>query len=151
MPFNTTQHVLAIGDGESPQSYARIAQVGDIGEMGSSQATHDTSSHSTNDGWGSLIVGLKRQKPFTVPVWYDPADPQHTFDTEGGLGYMHENDVLGDFIEHPYNQPDAATQFFAYISEIGRPVPVDGVLMMRVTFAPTGKPTHFDATSVTIT
>lgn len=148
MPFNTTQHVLAIANDNSPPTFDRIAQIGDIGEMGHAATLHDTSSHSTADGWGSQITGLKRQKTFTVPVWFDPADPQHTFEAAGGLGYMAENDVLGEFIEYPHGQPTHAKRFFAYISEISRPVPVDGVLMMRVTFAPTGKPLNVDATTL---
>jgi len=151
--FNTTQHILAIETpNSSPQTFDRIAEVGDIGAMGSKATMHDTSSHSTGDGWGSQRPGLLRQKPFTAPVFFDPSNAQHALDVAGGLGYMHEHPEDGPwlFLEHPHDQPEYATKFYAYIGEIGRPVPVDGILTMQVTFEPTGKPVHFDATALTV-
>jgi len=151
--FNTTQHILAIETPESsPKTFDRIAEVGDIGAMGSKATMHDTSSHSTADGWGSQRPGLLRQKPFTTPLFFDPSNAQHAFDVAGGLGYMHEHPEDGpwEFIEYPHAQPTKATRFFAFIGEVGRPVPVDGILTMQVTFEPTGKPTHGDGTGLVV-
>lgn len=148
----TTAHVLAIGDGNSPEVFHKLLGVGNIGDVGSEATIHDASSHDTETGWGSVVMGLKRQKPVTFPVQFDPSSGSHSFSATTGLGYLHEQvpAVLKTFVEHPAGDVTHATRFYGYITALGRPVPVDGILQMMVTITPSGAPEHLDATALSI-
>lgn len=159
-PVATTGYVLAIGDGDSPELFVKIRGVGDIGGGGSEATVHDSSSHDTLGGWGTIVMGLKRQQPWTFPVMWQTAAPTHDF-TDGsaatpeeaiGLGYLHEAvpAILKTFIGHPAGDPEHADRFYAYVTGLGQTIPVDGILMKNVTLTPTGAPEHIDASALTI-
>lgn len=144
----TTNAVLAIGDGNTSELFDIIAEVENIGDIGSTTNMHRTDSHSLGTPWGRQIPGLQMQKDVQVKVWFDPNDPQHTFTAAGGLGYIKENRVLKNYLFYYPNLPLKAEIWAAYISDVSQPVPVDGVMEMTVTFARTGPPERVDATSL---
>lgn len=137
--YKSTNSILALGDpASSPEAFDQISQVGDISDVGFAATLHDTSSHSTTDGWASQITGLKKQKEVDFTLWFKPTNPQMAFDVEGSLTDMALQNTLGHFLYYPHGFKEKAKTFYAYVSEVGEPVPVDGVLTLKVKLAPTG-------------
>lgn len=149
--YPTTGATLGVGDDDSPEGYDRIGVVGDISDVGFTATLHDTSTHDTDDGFASQIPGLKKQDDVTLSVNYQPLNAQQSFDVEGGLGWLalQNPPVLKRWILFPAGFQTKAVTFLAYVTKVGTPMPVDGVLKLNLTLARTGAPVYgVDATSL---
>ena len=152
MPQSTTNAVLCISDEASPPVYTQITEVGDIADaVGSTTNMHRVDSHSLNTPWGRQIPGLIMLNDTTFQVWFDPTDAQHAFDVATGLGYIHRNRVLHEYLFYYAGNAADAHLFDAYIAGVNMPVPVDGALMVEFTMAKTGAPTNVDAGTLNVT
>lgn len=149
--YVTTGMTLAVGDDGSPEMYDRIGVVGDVGDTGHTNNMHDTSTHDTDDGYGSQIPGLKKQMDVTIKLNFKPDDAQQSFSASGGLGWLSAQNppVLKRWLVFANGFETEAKTFLAYVTNPKTPYPVDGVLTLTVTLSPTGAPTYgVDATSL---
>lgn len=152
--FSSTSSVIAMGDDGSPEHFVQLARTGNIPDIGFKTNMHDTSTHDAlNRGYASQIPGMKKQNDIKLTLVYNPLLAQHSFTDADGLGKLADTKTLKNWLYYPAGFEAVAKTFFAYVSEVGEPAPVDGVLMLNVTLSPTGAPTYdVDATSlVTLT
>lgn len=139
----STNTLLQISNGDSPETWETIADVGDIAGPSFSATEHDTSTHSLGTPWMTQIVGLLKNEKVTFPVNFDYTEATHEYASGSpaiGLGYMFRQRTLGRWRLVPIGYETHAVIFDAYVSQIGHAFPVDGVMRANVTLSPTGEP-----------
>lgn len=133
--------VLAIGSQGSPQTFADIANIGDLEGPSFEAEVVDVTSHSTNNPWRQKIVTLLNGGQITLPLFFIPASTG-----EGGHGAV--SGLMNVFTQRQLRWyrlrfPDSAATtwyFQAYVSTFNMSAPVAGVEQAAVTFELTGAP-----------
>lgn len=141
----STNTLLQISNGDSPETFTTIEELGDINGTNYSASEHDTSTHSLGTPWSTMIMGLLKHEKLTFPINYDPTLETHKFATSSpavGLGYLFANRIKKKYRLVPIGFETHATEFEAYVSAFSRSFPVDGVMKAQVSLSPTGAPTE---------
>jgi len=133
--------VLAIGSQGCPQTFADIANIGDLEGPSFDAEVVDVTSHSTNNPWRQKIVTLLNAGQITLPLFFIPASTG-----EGGHGAT--SGLMQVFTGRQLRWyrlrfPDAgSTSWYmqAYISGFNMTAPVAGVETASVTFELTAQP-----------
>lgn len=142
----STNTLLQIGDGASPEEFVTIAEVGDIDGLKLSGNMHDTSTHSLGTPWMTQIIGLLKNEGVSFPMNFGPTEATHTFAAATGLGYIFTHRQLKTYRLIWPGFEENAVEFAAYVSNLGQAAPVDGILKANCTLSATGAPT-FDVDS----
>jgi hypothetical protein len=130
--------LLKKGDGGTPETFATIAEVGDIDGPKLKAIMEDFTTHSSN-GYVERKPTLKDSDQVKFPVHFVSADATH--DKTTGLVADWTNKTLRNF---KITFPDASGfSFAAYVEEIGFKAPVKGKLTADVTLSLTGAITAF--------
>ncbi len=137
--------LLQIGDGNSPEAYTTIANVGDINGFALAATVVDVTSHSTGNPWREKLTTLLDSGKLTFKLFFIPSDTGHknllSLFTSRGIGGTPT--VSGSPIPLRIVFPDpAATKYFftAFISTFSIMATVAGVIEANVTFEGTGSP-----------
>jgi hypothetical protein len=120
---------LKIGDGGSPETFATIANVGDIDGPDLSLETDDVTSHSS-DGWSEHIGTILNGGDVSFPINYVPSEATHNLTT--GLQADMINRVKRNF-QLVYPDPGGnGYQFTAFVNGFKAKAPVKGALRADV-------------------
>lgn len=131
---------LKMGDGEDPEVFAEIGEVGDF-EDGVNSDLVDVTNHQSG-GWKEFISDIKEGQELTFPVNYSDTDASHNRAT--GLRGK-QGEAVNFQIEAPQDAERAI--FTAIVQNVTRSYPVQGgALQMNVTLKPTGPSTFEDIT-----
>lgn len=132
--------LLQIGDGVIPtEGFTTIAEVKDIEGPGMEGESQDVTSHSSPEGWREKIIGLLNAGQVTFTMNALPADPTHDFAT--GLMKKFTGRVKTNFKIVFTDAANETWTFAAYVTNVNRKAPVEGVFEADVTLECTGKPT----------
>jgi hypothetical protein len=152
---------LMIGNGNSPETFNIIANIGDLTGPSMSGAVVDVTSHSSAHPWREKLVTLLDTGDITFPIFYIPAStgvigtPSTPFGHDYGDGGITQFGLEGVFtsrgrttVGNPYNfaiqYPDASqtTDYFTgFVSKFSKKAAVAGVEQAEVTISLTGMPT----------
>lgn len=133
--------VLAIGSQGCPQTFADIANIGDMSGPSFEGEVVDVTSHSTNTPWRQKIVTLLNNGQITMPLFFIPSSTG-----EGGHGAA--SGLLQVFTGrqlrwYRLSFPDTGPTrwyFQGYVTAFNMTAPVAGVLTASCTFTLTGQP-----------
>lgn len=145
--------LLQVGNGQSPEIFNSLANLGDITGPGTAGNVVDVTSHtSVSAPWRQKIVTLLDPGTITFPLYYVPssgaASGAGTFEGHNfasGLGRLFVNRGLSPGV--PYNwkivYPDGAgtfDEFQGFVSKVSKKMPVASVLTMDAEIVVTGVP-----------
>jgi hypothetical protein len=68
---------LQLSDGNSPENFPNVANVGDLTGPSLAGAVVDVTSHSTGNPWRNKIVTLLDPGSITAPLFFIPNDSGH--------------------------------------------------------------------------
>lgn len=128
---------LQMSDGQTPGTFATIAEVLDISGGGFSVATEDATNMDSPDGWAERIPTVITPSDVTFQVQYDPTDPTH--DDQTGLWGVGAKRELRTFRLVPPIEGAKAVEFDAFVTNVGPSFPVQGKMVADITLTPTGK------------
>ena len=120
-------------------TYAPIAEITDLGDLGGSATLVDVTSHDS-DLWGSQIPTFLAGDAMRLMLNHVPADPTHG----AGSGLMY---VLNNRVQRPFLVllPDGATgalktvwHVISYVTGWRSQMPVNGALTAEATLTPAG-------------
>lgn len=146
--------LLQVGNGQSPEIFNSIANIGDLTGPGVAGAVVDVTSHtSTSAPWRQKIVTLLDPGTITLPLYFVPASGAptgagtfmgHSY-TTGGVGSLFARRGLSPGV--PFNwkiiYPDgnnSTDEFQAFLSKYSQKAPVAGVLTADLELTLTGIP-----------
>ena len=140
--------LLEIGDGGSPEHFARIANCGDLTGPGISGNVVDVTSHSTGTPWREKVVTLLDPATVGTTLYFIPSSGGPT-GTPLVIGHDGTNGLLSKFTSRVLMNcklifPDTASTtylFQAYLTKFNFKEPVAGVVTADVEFTLTGEPT----------
>jgi tail tube protein len=137
------QTFLQIPDGNSPESFATVANVGPITGLTMAAMVVDVTSHSNNNAWRQKITTLLDPGTLTTDIYFVPNDsghqrlqsiffnrglptaPQLPFDTQ---------------LSYPTVPSRTVYAFSAWLSKFNMSAPVDGVIKAAIEIVATGEP-----------
>lgn len=121
--------LLQIGDGGSPETFATIAEVGDLDGPDMSLGTEETTNHG-GDGWDEFIGTILSGGEVGMPINFIPSESTHDMST--GLQADMVNKTKRNF---RMVYPDAGSngyQFKALVTGFKPKAPVKGKLSADV-------------------
>lgn len=132
---------LKKGDGGSPtETFATIAEVGDIDGPDMSLDTEEVTSHDSANGWAEFIGTILSGGEVSFPINFIPTDPTHNGST--GLQADMVNRTLRNF-QLVYPDPGGnGFQFAALVTGFKPSGPVKGKLGADVTLKVSGPVTE---------
>ncbi len=130
--------LLKRGDGGSPQTFATIAEVGDI-DGPTLKAVMEDFTHHGSGGYVERKPVLKDASQLKFQVHFISSDATH--DKTTGLVADWGNKTLRDF--KIYFPDSSGFSFSGYVEEIGFKAPVKGKLTADVTLSLSGPITPF--------
>lgn len=129
---------LEMGDGQSPEVFATVANVVNIDGPGESMETVDVTHLQSTGGYREFLPHLKDGGEVTLTVHYDPTHP--TQDGSTGLKKKFDDRSLTNFRINQSTQfaTNGILSFSAYVTGLGKTTNVDGVIEQQVTLRTTG-------------
>lgn len=124
--FSSFGTFLKRGNGGSPETFATIAEVGDIDGPDMSLDTEDATSHDSVNGWSEFIGTILNGGEVSFPINFVPSDPTH--DVTTGIQQDMVNRTLRNF-RLVYPDPGANGYAFSALVTGFKPTsPVKGKL-----------------------
>ena len=136
--------LLKLGDGDSPQLFTTIANIGNINGLTLSANVVDVTSHSTGVPWRQKITTLLDAGDLTADLFFVPGDTGHQ---ELLTIFTEKNGSTNGLRTYQIEFPEAGApiwQFDAYISKFSITAQTADVIKANVVFTATGEP-NFDA------
>ena len=93
--FSSFGTFLKRGNGGSPETFATVAEVGDIDGPDMSLDTEDVTSHDSTNGWSEFIGTILNGGEVGFPINFVPSDPTH--DAVSGIQQDMRNRTLRNF------------------------------------------------------
>ena len=123
--------LLKRGDGGSPESFATIAELRDVGTEETLE-TEDATTHASPGAWDEVIATIQSAGEVSMEVNYVPGDATHA-----ALIADKRARTLRNF---QLVLPDTllTESFAAYVTKVGRPYPVKGVMRGSFTLRRSG-------------
>jgi hypothetical protein len=119
--------IIRVSDGDSPETFHAIAGVGDIDGPNETVNVVEVRTHSTGNPYPNARPGVFGLTSLSFPVYFDPANPSHSYTSDFGLGYMLKNRVRRTWqIIYP-DDANTTYEFSGFVSELGNSSPVDGI------------------------
>lgn len=119
--------IIRVSDGESPETFHTIAGVGDIDGPNEALNTQEVRTHSTGNLFPNVRPTTFQVPTLSFPVYFDPANPSHSYTSEFGLGYMLRNRAVRTWqIIYP-DEANTTFEFSGFVSELSAAAPVDGI------------------------
>jgi hypothetical protein len=138
--FSSFGTFLKKGDGGTPETFATIAEVGDIDGPDMSLATEETTHHGSVNGWDEFVGTILSGGEVSFPVNFLPSDP--TQDGVTGLQADMKNRTKRNF-QIVYPDPGAnGFAFKALVTGCKPKAPVKGKLSADVKLKITGPVTE---------
>lgn len=131
--------LLKKGDGGSPETFATIAEVLDIGGPELGLDTEDATSHDSTAGWEDVVPTILRSGEVTFEINYVPSHATHNAST--GLVADMKNKTKRNFQLVFPNAGTTTWAFAAYVTKFAPKAPVAGKLAASVTVKVSGQPT----------
>jgi hypothetical protein len=121
---------LKTGDGGTPETFATIANVGDIDGPDMSLATEEVTNHGSTNGWDEFIGTILSGGEVSFPINYLPTEATHDMTT--GLQADMVNRTKRNF-QLVYPDPGGnGYQFSALVTGFKPKAPVKGKLTADV-------------------
>lgn len=134
--FSSFGTFLKKGDGGSPETFATIAEVGDIEGPDMQLATEDVTHHGSTGGWDEVIGTILSGGEVSFPVNFLPSDA--TQDASSGLQADMRNRTKRNF-QLVYPDPGGnGFAFAALVTGFKPKAPVKGKLSADVKLKITG-------------
>lgn len=132
---------LSRGDGASPESYTKIAQLVDLAPPAFSKDSVETTHTDSTDSFREFIPGLKDGGEFTAVVNLIPGDTTQD-DTSGGAlnDFLNETESRNWQIAFP-GSPAVTWTFKAFITNYEAVTPMDDKETISLSFKVSGAPT----------
>lgn len=123
---------LKMGDGEEPQVFTEIGEVGDF-EDGDTIELIEVTNHQSPGKRKEYIASLKDGAEISFPVNYIPTHATHNRATglRGKIGEVVDFQIVAPGEEETY-------EFSALVMGVTRSFPVQGVMQMTITLKKTG-------------
>ena len=137
--FGTQILVRSSAEGVTPATWAIVSGVGDIDGPGVTVAETETTSHSTGEPYRTFIQTLIDSGTLSFPVFFNPADPTHSFKSPFGMDYLFHGRTTTDFRLVNTDPAHTTRQFKGYYQELNEAAPVDGCWTKDVTVRIAGK------------
>lgn len=119
--------VIRVSDGGSPETFHAIAGVGDIDGPNESVNTQEVRTHSTGNIFPNVRPTTMAVPTLSFPVYFDPANPSHSYSSNYGLGKMLRDRAIRKWqIIYP-DDANTTYQFEGFVSELSAAAPVDGI------------------------
>jgi len=134
--------LLQVGDGNSPESYFTVANIGDMNMFTMSTDVVDVTSHSTGVPWSQKFATLLNAGEITAPCFFVPSS------TNSGAVLGHE-ELLYLFTSRAIRPwrivfPDSGPTIWScqgFMSKFSAKAPVKGVETADITITLTSEPT----------
>lgn len=121
---------LKRGDGGSPETFATVAEVGDIDGPDMSLETEDVTNHSSVQGWSEAVATILSGGEVGLPINFIPDDPTH--DAVTGIQQDMLNRTLRNWqLVYPDDGGNGYA-FAAYVTGFKPSAPVKGKLSADV-------------------
>ena len=139
--------LLQVGDGNSPQNFLTVANIGDMNPFTMSTDVVDVTSHSTGVPWSQKFATLLNAGDITAPCFFVPSS------TNSGTALGHE-ELLYLFTARAVRTwrivfPDLGPTIWScqgFLSKFSMKAPVKGVETADITITLTGQPTLVETT-----
>lgn len=134
--------IIRVSNGASPEVMHATAGVGDIDGPSESLNTQEVRTHATGNLFPNVRPTTYAVPTLSFPVYFDPANPSHSYTSPFGLGYMLRNRSRRKW---QIIYPDAANttlQFYGYVTELSASAPVDGINQRSCTISIDGEITE---------
>jgi len=142
---------LWISDGGSPETFFRVARVGDLTGPQSKAETIDGTTHESalqDAPYREFVSSLLDGGEVTFPIMLDPAElsqaeaPTIVGTQAGGLKYLLEKGYRRNHrIVFPFTSPVARIRYVGLVTGFVPDMKVVGMLMSSITIKVSGKPT----------
>lgn len=119
--------IIRVSDGQSPDTFHTIAGVGDIDGPNESLNTQEVRTHSTGNLFPNVRPTTFALPTLSFPVYFDPANPSHSYSSIFGLGYLLRNRARRLWQVIYPDDANTTYQFYGYVTELGASAPVDGI------------------------
>jgi Lambda phage tail tube protein, TTP len=134
---------LKLSDGNSPETFVTVANVGDITGPSFAGAVVDVTSHSTGNAWRQKIVTLLDPGTVTFPLFFIPNDSGHqrlqSVFVNRGLPTAPASPA--DFqLSFPTSPSRTVYTFSAFISKFNMDAKVADVIRSNMELVLTGEP-----------
>jgi hypothetical protein len=130
--------LLKIGDGESPETFAAIAEVKDITGPGLSREFAEFTHQQSANGYREYKPTFKNSGDVTFKVNFIPDDTTQGFAAAGGLIKDYEDGTLRSFELLFPDVGATKASFSAYVANLQPTAPLAAALEMNVTLRITG-------------
>ena len=136
--------VLKMGDGESPEGFATVANVVSMEVGGVTLELVDATHLNSPDFYREWLSSLKTAQAWNLTVQWDPREATH--DGTTGLRKKVEDRLLTTFqIDPTAIGLTLGIEADAFVTELGNiSFTADGIMTQTVTMQPTGKPRELD-------
>jgi hypothetical protein len=125
-----------IGDGGSPENFATIAEITDIGGPGSKTTMIDVSNHSSPNAFKEKVAGLIDAGAFKLTMNFTPQAITQNYST--GILRDHYYRNRRNFQMVWPNINNTTLTFAAYVTDFDSKNPVDGKMEATMTVEITG-------------
>lgn len=134
---------LQLSDGNSPENFVTVANVGPISGFTMAGQVIDVTSHSTGNAWRQKIVTLLDPGTLTTDIYFIPNDSGH----QRLLGIFFNRGLptaptvpFDTQISYPTQPSRTAYRYSAYLSKFNLSAAVDNVIKAAIEFVATGEP-----------
>jgi hypothetical protein len=134
--LNSFGTLLQQGDGETPETFTTIANVGDIDGPDMSLDTEEVTNHGSEDGWDEHEGTILRGGEVGFPINYLPTESTH--DMETGLQADMINRVRRNYRLIYPDADENGYQFKGIVTGFKPKAPVKGILRSDIKFKLTG-------------
>lgn len=125
--------VIRVSDGNSPEVFHAIAGVGDIDGPSESLNTQEVRTHSTGNPYPNVRPTTFAVSTLTFPVYFNPANPSHSYTSDFGLGKMLRDRVTRTWQVIYPDDENTTYEFQGFVSELSAAAPVDGIATRNCT------------------
>lgn len=136
--------LLKMGDGNSPEVFATVANVVSMEVGGVTLETVDATHLNSSDNYREILPTLKAGDPWNVTLQWNPEEATH--DGLTGLRKKAEDRALTTFrVDTSALGLDEGIEADCYVTNLGNiSFTVDGLMSQTCTLTPSGKPRPYD-------
>ena len=133
-------YTLYMGDGETPEVFTKVPEVGDITSPSGERDEINVTSHDSDAK--EFLLGLADYGTCTFPMYYVPGNAIHA----AIIAAAQDDDAINWKITDSTSAPTLELAFAARVKGVPMNFPVDDAVKVDVTLRVTGEATLTDST-----
>lgn len=133
MKYRSKGTLLQVGDGEDPEVFTTIPNVGDIDGPGGETSDIDVTDHSSSGDSDEFLPGTDDPGSLSAPVHHDPADTTHL-----QLEADAADKTVRNYQIVMVNADNYTQRFPAFVAQFRGSSPVKGARMKQLRLRITG-------------